>query len=125
MYAGASSDDGSKIRKPTVLDDHFYKVVWLSAFALIAAATVVYRWLEDWSWVDSLYFSVVAVTTVGFGDLAPTKDASKLVTVAYVLAGIGIITTFINVRLQRNTYRRYEGREGKKHGNKKHDDKKK
>jgi len=37
--------------------------------------------------VDSLYFRVIAVTTVGFGDISPSTDASKLFTVVYVLGG--------------------------------------
>ena len=66
-----------------------------------------FRWLEDdWSWVDSFYFSVVAVTTVGFGDFAPTTDASKLFAVFYILVGISIIATFLDARLKRHTYHR-------------------
>jgi voltage-gated potassium channel Kch len=66
----------------------------------MATGTVAYRLMEDWSWVDSLYFSVVAVTTVGFGDLSPSSDGSKLFTVFYLLAGISIITAYLNVRMR-------------------------
>lgn len=45
---------------------------------------------------------VVAVTTVGAGDLAPTTDGSKLFTVLYVLAGIAIISLWLNERLRRH-----------------------
>ena len=79
----------------------------MSAIALIAVATVVYRVVEDWSWVDSVYFSVVAATTVGFGDLSPTTDASKLFTVFYIVAGISLITTYLNVRLKRRVVARH------------------
>lgn len=90
----------------THTDDHarnerIYRYLAVSAILLIAVATVVYRVVEDWSWVDSVYFSVVAATTVGFGDLSPTTDASKLFTVFYILAGISLITTYLNVRLRR------------------------
>ena len=80
--------------------DAMYGRLALSAGLLILVGTVVYALLEDWSWVDSLYFSVVAVTTVGFGDLTPTSDASKLFTVFYILSGISIITTYLNARLK-------------------------
>ena len=85
--------------------EHVYKVLTVSAFLLLALGTVVYRFLEDWSWVDSLYFSVVAVTTVGFGDLSPSTDGSKLFTVVYILLGITVITTYLNNRFK---YRAYE-----------------
>lgn len=84
----------------TVWDEHAYKVLAGAALGLLALGTIVYHYVEDWSWVDSLYFSTVAVTTVGFGDLAPTTDGSKLFTVVYVLTGIGIITTYLRARLE-------------------------
>ena len=53
-------------------------------------------WLEGWSPVDALYFSVVTLATVGFGDLHPTTDAAKLFTVLYILFGLGVIAAFIS-----------------------------
>ena len=85
------------------IDDHRFKFLAGSAFGLLGVGTVVYRLLEDWSWVDSLYFSVVAVTTVVFGDLVPSTDASKLFTVVYILSGITIITTFLSMRMSRRS----------------------
>ncbi|GMQ84900.1 MAG: potassium channel family protein [Acidimicrobiia bacterium] len=86
-------------------DEHAYKVLTVAAASVLAIGTVVFHYLEDWSWVDSLYFSVVAVTTVGFGDLAPTTDAAKLFTVAYILAGISILGLFLNQRMRRTQFR--------------------
>lgn len=86
--------------------DGVYRYLAISAIALLAVGTVVYQLLEDWSWVDSLYFSTVAVTTVGFGDLTPTTDPSKLFTVAYILSGLSIITTYLNARTRRRSRRR-------------------
>jgi len=64
---------------------------------------------DDWSWVDSFYFSVVAVTTVGFGDFAPTTDGSKLFAVVYILVGISIVATFLDARLKRHAQTRLSG----------------
>jgi voltage-gated potassium channel len=50
------------------------------------------------------------VTTVGFGDLVPTTNSAKLFTVFYVIGGIGIVTSFINERLQRHARRIVAGR---------------
>jgi voltage-gated potassium channel Kch len=80
-----------------------YRVLVITAIGLVILGTVVYRLLEDWSLVDSLYFSVIAVTTVGFGDLVPSTDTSKLFTVVYVLWGISIITTYLDQRLKHRT----------------------
>ena len=78
-----------------------YRILVAAALLILATGTVVYHYLEDWSWVDSLYFSSVAVTTVGFGDLTPTSDGAKLFTIAYIFAGIAIITSYINVTLKK------------------------
>ncbi len=82
--------------------EQVYRILAAAAVSLITAGTVVYHTLEDWSWVDSFYFSVIAVTTVGFGDLTPSTDGSKLFTVAYIVTGISIIGTFLDVRLKRH-----------------------
>jgi voltage-gated potassium channel len=63
---------------------------------VIAGGTIVYHYLEGWSWVDAVYFSVVTLTTVGFGDFAPQTDAGKLFTIFYIILGIGIILSFIH-----------------------------
>jgi hypothetical protein len=70
------------------------KVIAFSALATLATGTLAYSLLEGWSLVDSLYFSVVTLATVGFGDLTPTTDLAKLFTVGYIITGIGILAAF-------------------------------
>lgn len=65
------------------------------AAAVIAAGTVFYRFVEDLRWLDSLYFSVITLTTVGYGDFSPVTDAGKVFTMGYVLVGIGIFVTLV------------------------------
>jgi voltage-gated potassium channel len=40
---------------------------------------------------DAVYFAVATMTTVGFGDITPTSDAGKLMTVLMILSGIALI----------------------------------
>ncbi len=40
---------------------------------------------------DAFYFTVVALTTVGFGDITPVSEAGKWVTVLMILSGISLI----------------------------------
>jgi hypothetical protein len=77
-----------------------YRLLAVGALSLLVFGTVVYHFLEGWSWVDSFYFCTVAVTTVGFGDLHPTSDASKLFTVFYIFTGISLVGAFLNERLK-------------------------
>jgi voltage-gated potassium channel len=63
----------------------------LSLISLIGAGTWLFHVLEDWSWAESFYFSVATLTTVGYGDIHPTTDASRVITAIYILIGVGIV----------------------------------
>jgi voltage-gated potassium channel len=67
----------------------------LLAVVAIASGTGFYSIVEGLRFVDALYFSVITLTTVGYGDFAPESDAGKLFTSAYVLLGIGILAAFV------------------------------
>lgn len=44
-------------------------------------------YIEDWTAVESFYFAVITISTVGYGDFIPSSRAGKLFTVFYVLIG--------------------------------------
>jgi len=58
---------------------------------MLAIGTGAFSYLEGWTLVDSLYFSVSTITTIGYGDLVPTSDGSKLVMIGYALVGISLL----------------------------------
>jgi hypothetical protein len=93
-------------------EDNDRATTWIGSLALLALATgtVVYHSLEDWTWVDSFYFSVVALTTVGFGDLAPSTDTSKLFTIVFILGGVSLIGAALNQVMKRQARRSSERR---------------
>jgi len=78
------------------LKDEEYRQLLYTTLAILGLGTLVYRYLEGWSWIDSLYFSVITLTTVGYGDFSPSTDAGKLFTIFYILVGIGVILSFID-----------------------------
>lgn len=43
------------------------------------------------TFLDAVYFSVVTMTTVGFGDVTPISEAGRLMTVMMILTGIALI----------------------------------
>jgi hypothetical protein len=67
-----------------------------SAGVLLGIGVIFYCIVEHWSFVDSLYFCVTTLTTVGFGNPAPQTDLGKLFTVFFVLSGVGMFLAVIN-----------------------------
>ena len=61
----------------------------IMALFLVTSGTLIYNLLEDWDYVDSLYFTSMTLTTIGYGDLVPTHPLSKLFTVFFAFAGVG------------------------------------
>lgn len=49
------------------------------------------------TWVDAYYFTVISLTTIGFGDLSPTIPLTKIFTTVYVFVGLGIIAGLIGL----------------------------
>ena len=67
------------------------------ALLLVGGGTVFFRSVEDLSWLDSVYFTVVTLTTVGYGDISPTTGAGKVFTILYLIIGVGVLVSFVAV----------------------------
>jgi voltage-gated potassium channel Kch len=97
-------------------DPQFRVLVGLVVFVLLSG-TIFYSLHEGWSIVDAFYFSVITLTTVGYGDLSPTTTLSKLFTVGYIFVGLSIILGFIDTVAKSETIRsRRRGRGGGEEG---------
>ena len=91
--------------EPTTWEENSARIIGLLSIFALGLGTVVYHLLEDWTWVDSFYFSAVALTTVGFGDLAPSTEFSKLFTVFYIFSGVSLIGALLNEFMKRHARR--------------------
>lgn len=78
------------------LRDRAYRDLLITTLIILASGTVVYHYVEGWRWLDSLYFTAITLTTIGYGDFAPQTDAGKIFTLFYIVIGLGIILSFIN-----------------------------
>jgi hypothetical protein len=79
------------------LSDHRTRPVLIYATIVIALGTIFYHWLEGWDWVDSLYFVVITLTTIGYGDLTPTTTLTKFITVFYGINGVMLLLMLFDV----------------------------
>ena len=80
-----------------VLFNRRTRPIFIYAIIIICIGAALYHWLEGWSWLDSIYFVVITLTTVGYGDLHPTTPATKIITILYGLNGIILILMFFDV----------------------------
>ncbi|KAL6593373.1 hypothetical protein ACP70R_049028 [Stipagrostis hirtigluma subsp. patula] len=54
--------------------------------------------------LDALYFCVVTMTTVGYGDIVPSSDGAKLLACAFAFAGVGLVGAVLSKAAEyRNT----------------------
>lgn len=58
---------------------------------VLLIGTLGYVYLEEWSWSDSFFMSVITVTTVGYGEIKPLTEVGRVFTVVLILAGFGIV----------------------------------
>lgn len=66
----------------------------LAAFVLLVGVAF-FTLVEGWSLVDAIYFCVVTLGTVGYGDKTPSSDLAKIFTTLYIIVGLSIIGGFI------------------------------
>ena len=82
--------------------DRRTRPIFIYAAVMIGIGAVVFHWLEGWSWLDSVYFVVITLTTIGYGDFSPTKPITKIITIFYGLnAIILILMLFDAIRMVR------------------------
>lgn len=71
--------------------DPMARPIFIYMAAHVMIGTILYHWLEGWNWLDSFYFVITTLATIGYGDLSPTKPITKLITIFYAINGIAIL----------------------------------
>jgi voltage-gated potassium channel len=65
-------------------------VIFAALSGFLITGTIVYHHLEGWSWTTSFYFTVCTITTIGYGDVVPSTDTSRLFTAVFALSGVSV-----------------------------------
>lgn len=63
--------------------------------AVIGIGTVFFRYAEGWSWLDAYFFTVVTLSTVGYGNLVPATAIGKIGTTVFIFLGLGVFALAI------------------------------
>mmetsp|Transcript_32523 Transcript_32523/g.103587 ORF Transcript_32523/g.103587 Transcript_32523/m.103587 type:complete len:494 (-) Transcript_32523:58-1539(-) len=88
-------DEAERTKKSASTELHIVMMLFCSF--LLFGTGVFYAVEDDWSFLDSFYFCVITITTVGLGDFAPALSNSKSMGFWYVfvLFGTGLAATAI------------------------------
>jgi voltage-gated potassium channel len=73
-----------------------YKAVLLLVFILLIGV-LGYKIISGYSWIDAVYMTVITMTTVGFGEVVPLDEQSKIFTVFLILASVVIVGYAISI----------------------------
>lgn len=72
-----------------------FSTVIAALLTIIASGTVFFHFVEGWSWIDSYFFTVITLSTVGYGSLVPVTVVGKIATTVYIILGIGVFALAI------------------------------
>jgi voltage-gated potassium channel len=75
-------------------NDARFRALLFNVVLLLMVGTIFYWQVEDWSLFNSLYFCVISLCTVGYGDFTPQTTLGRGFTMIYVILGIGLIVAF-------------------------------
>lgn len=63
---------------------------------IFGLGTFWYRFVEQWSWSEAAYMTVITLSTVGFSEVHPLPQRSQLFTIALILLGIVNLGYIVN-----------------------------
>ena len=95
------------------LQDREFRALFIWVVLVIVGGTLFYARVEHWRVLDALYFTIITLTTVGYGDFAPKTDAGKIFTIVYIFVGISLISGFIILLGEHSKKLKRFGRKGK------------
>ncbi|MGJ8594168.1 MAG: potassium channel family protein [Aquaticitalea sp.] len=75
---------------------------------LLVLGVLGFKLMSNYSWIDAIYMTVITITTVGFGEVQPLDDVSKMFTVLLILTSVVIVgyalTVITEYILSKNNY---------------------
>jgi len=69
--------------------------IFLFFLVVLSLGVIGFYILEGKSWFESLYWAVVTVATIGYGDIIPTTQAGKILAMIMAFFGIGLFATIV------------------------------
>ena len=72
------------------------RIIFATLILLVIGGTVMFHYLEPtFTWIQAFYFTVTTITTVGYGDLVPSNDFTRLAVSLYILLAVSLYVSLI------------------------------
>ena len=65
------------------------KIGLIILFLVVLFGSFGYTLVEHWSFFDSVYMTIITITTTGFQEVHPLSDAGKTLTILIIIMGVG------------------------------------
>ena len=83
------------------MDNRNRYIKWIVALVLLlTVGTAGYAAIERWSILDSLYMTVITISTVGFTEVHPLSIGGRIFTILMILGGVGTVFYILNGLVQ-------------------------
>jgi voltage-gated potassium channel len=75
----------------------FYTLALFMSFVLLASSSAIYLFEGDLpdgrfnSFFDAVYWSMITLSTVGYGDITPQTSEGRVIAMALIISGIGVV----------------------------------
>jgi voltage-gated potassium channel len=73
--------------------------VW-AIIGIVAFGTVGFKLIEGWPWFDCFYFTLITITTIGFGEPANMHHSTRYFTVALIVMGLITVSYALSAAAQ-------------------------
>ena len=92
------SEDESYV--PHEVDDEFNlppAVALIIGMTYTLLGALMYNMWENWTYFEAFYFTLISLSTIGFGDIVPDHPRFFMASSVYMLIGLALLAMIINV----------------------------
>ena len=74
------------------MDSNKLTYPFIMLIGIVCLGTVGYRFIEDMSFFEAFYMTIISISTVGFSEIAPLHPSGRILTIFIVIMGISVGT---------------------------------